>query len=527
MRSSRRDALAQLGALIGVPLLGWPAFRDDDPLGGTVAAFQAGRARGVWTAAEVTARALERARAHNGRLRAVAAFAPDALEAARASDARATAGRLHGPLDGVPVFAKSIHDMRGLPTDASNAEWVRLFPEPVSRDAVEVARLRAAGAVILGKTAADDFAYRGIGDSTATGRVRNPYDPADARTAGGSSAGSAVAMACGFGFGALGTDDGGSNRIPAQCCGIVGMKPTFGRIPRLGVIPTWPVLDTHGPLARTAEDAALLFRVLDGADAADALDPLLDWVPPRMRARPATRLPAARVGVVQAHVPRAQMTPEARALFDRAVADLRATGTEVVDVEAPVTLHTFRAQFAAAATAHGDPAPDARAAAATANALLRYFAGRTDDPRGAFRRGYAAYRHYYDVLPVDADAALALADTAYERLPAVAAFVRARRTVIGQLAAAMSAQRVEALLYPTMPFAAFGADGVWPDIRTPLGYGNWLGLPEVSVPAGLGADGVPGLNISFVGLPMHDEPLLALAMRYERASRRYTPPPLD
>ena len=129
--------------------------------------------------------------------------------------------------------------------------------------------MRAAGAVVLGKTAADDFAYHGNGTSSLTGQVRNPYDPTGAKTPGGSSAGSAVSVACGIAFAALGTDDGGSNRIPAQFCGVVGMKPTFGLVPRTGVIPTWPYLDTHGPLARTVADAALLLDAIAGPDASD------------------------------------------------------------------------------------------------------------------------------------------------------------------------------------------------------------------------------------------------------------------
>src|SRR5678816_4455429 len=123
-------------------------------------------------------------------------------------------------------------------------------------DALEVARLRAAGAIVLGKTAADDFAYRGNGTSSHTGQVLNPHDSTGTRTPGGSSAGSAVAVAKAMAFAALGTDDGGSNRIPA---------------PRTGVIPTWPYLDTHGPLARTVADAALLLAVVAGADGSDPL----------------------------------------------------------------------------------------------------------------------------------------------------------------------------------------------------------------------------------------------------------------
>src|SRR6476661_1307395 len=270
MSPTRRELLAQLAALVVLPR---PARvrTDQDPLDGTIADYQAGRRRGAWTAAQVTARALDRCRADGTRWRAIDALSDTALAEARAADARLRAGRVRGPLDGVPVFAKAIYDMKGLPTTASNAEWARLFPEPVRRDAIEVSRLRAAGAIVLGKTAADDFAYRGEGTSSHTGQVRNPYDPTGTRTPGGSSAGSAVAVASGMAFAALGTDDGGSNRIPAVCVGIVGMKPTFGLVPRTGVIPTWPYLDTHGPLARSVADAALLLAAIAGADPSDPL----------------------------------------------------------------------------------------------------------------------------------------------------------------------------------------------------------------------------------------------------------------
>ena len=177
----------------------------------------------------------------------------------------------------VPLFAKSIYDVAGLPTTASSAAWAELFPDPVRHDALEVARLRLAGAVILGKTAADDFAYRGNGTASLSGQVINPYDPAGQKTPGGSSAGSAVSVACGIAFAGLGTDDGGSNRIPAQFTGVVGMKPTFGLVPRSGVIPTWPYLDTHGPLARFVSDAALMLDAIAGPDASDGLALTSPW----------------------------------------------------------------------------------------------------------------------------------------------------------------------------------------------------------------------------------------------------------
>jgi len=228
---------------------------------------------------------------------------------------------------------------------------------------------------------------------------------------------------------------------------------------------------------------------------------------------------------VNAHVPRAQMTAEALAIWDRAVADLRAAGATVEAYDSPVTLANYRDAFTAAAHDRGDVAPNSRSPAPTANALYRYFAGRTDDPRAAVSRGYAAYRAFYDVLPATFAECEPLLEQPMEKDPAGQSFARSRATVVATLAASMRAGGFAAMVYPTMPFNAPCAVDPWPDIRTALGYGNWLGLPEVSVPAGLGADGMPALNVSIVGLPGDDARVLALAHAYERQSRRFVAPP--
>jgi Asp-tRNA(Asn)/Glu-tRNA(Gln) amidotransferase A subunit family amidase len=531
MSPSRREVLAQLAALAALPLPTWGAVAAD-PLDGTVADYQAGWRRGEWTAVEVTARALDRCRVQGHAWRAIDALADTAPADARAADARRRSGRVRGPLDGVPVFGKSIYDMAGLPTTASSAEWSRLFPEPVGRDALEIARLRAAGAIVLGKTAADDFAYRGNGTSSHTGQVLNPYDPTGVRTPGGSSAGSAVAVAAGMAFAALGTDDGGSNRIPAQFTGVVGVKPTFGLVPRTGVIPTWPYLDTHGPLARTVADAALMLAVIAGADASDPLALAEPWNGAPLRSLRSGQalglrddaLAGVRLGIVEVHAPRAQMSAEAIATWDRALGDLRAAGATVEPFIPSVTRVNHRDAFAGAATARGDVPVNANSPAPTANALLRYFAGRTDDARAAVRRGYPAFRAFYDVLPATFEECEPLLDQPMADDPAGRSFARSRAEVVAGLAASMRAAGVAAMVYPTMPFNAPRAVDRWPDVRTPLGYGNWLGLPEVSVPAGLGVDGMPALNLSIVGLPGTDARVLALAHAYERQSRRFSPP---
>lgn len=522
MSPTRREVLAQLALLALLPLPRWPS-RADDPLDGTIADYQAGRRRGDWTAVEVTGRALDRCQSDGRRWRAIDVLADSARAEAIAADARHRAGRSRGPLDGVPVFAKAIYDMTGLPTTASSAEWARLFPEPVKRDALEVARLRAAGAIVLGKTAADDFAYRGNGTSSHTGQVLNPHDSTGTRTPGGSSAGSAVAVAGGLAFAALGTDDGGSNRIPAQFTGVVGMKPTFGLVPRTGVIPTWPYLDTHGPLARTVADAALLLAAIAGAHSSDPLA-LTDAAAPAFALRD-DALAGVRLGMVDAHIPRAQMTDEALAVWDRAVGDLRAAGATVESFAPAVTRIDYQSAFAAAASARGDVAIDSRSPAPTANALLGYFAGRTANPRAAVRRGYAAYREFYDVLPATFEQCEPLLDQPMVDDPAGRSFARSRAHVVAALADSMRAAGVAAMVYPTMPFDAPRAEDNWPDVRTALGYGNWLGLPEVSVPAGYGPDGMPALNLSVIGLPGADAQLLALAHAYERQSRRFRAPP--
>ena len=523
MSPTRREALVQLAALAMLPRLDRQSV-SSNPLDGTIADYQAGRRRGRWSAAEVTAAALARCRQDGMTWRAIDVLSESALAEANASDVRQRARKLRGPMDGVPVFAKSIYDMKGLPTTASSTEWARLFPEVVGRDALEVARLRAAGAVVLGKTAADDFAYRGNGTSSHTGQVLNPYDRSGTRTPGGSSAGSAVAAAAGMAFAALGTDDGGSNRIPAQFTGVVGMKPTFALVPRTGVIPTWPILDTHGPLSRFVADAALMLAVLAGADASDPLALTAAWNGAPLAALRDDALAGVRLGLAEPNVARSQMTAEALAVWDRAVSDLRLAGAVVESFTPTVTRMTFRDAFAESARARGDVAVDANAPAPTANALLHYFTGRTDDPRAAIRRGYAAFQSFYDVLPKTYEACVPLLDQPMTQDPATRSFARSRAEVVVTLVASMQKAGVAAMVYPTMPFNAPRAVDKWPDIRTTLSYGNWLGLPEVSVPAGYGADGMPAMNLSIVGLPGEDARVLAWAHAYERQSKRFVAP---
>jgi aspartyl-tRNA(Asn)/glutamyl-tRNA(Gln) amidotransferase subunit A len=195
------------------------------------------------------------------------------------------------------------------------------------------------------------------------------------------------------------------------------------------------------------------------------------------------------------------MTAESLSVFDRAVTDLTSAGAIVEPFAPTVTRANVRDLFAAAAKARGDLAPNHNSPSATANALFRYFATHGGNSRRDVERGHAAFRAFYDVLPKEWPEMAKLIVQPYETDPASVSFARSRATVTAQLAETFRAQRLDAMIYPTMPFPAPRAADPWPDIRTTLGYGNWLGLPEVSVPSGLGADGMPAGNISFVGLP--------------------------
>jgi aspartyl-tRNA(Asn)/glutamyl-tRNA(Gln) amidotransferase subunit A len=190
-----------------------------------------------------------------------------ARDEAAAAAARYRAGRPLGPLDGVPVAWKDLFDMAGMTTTAGSAVYRQA--KPADADAPAVRRLAEAGMVALGKTNLSEFAYSGLGLNPHYGTPRNPHDSRIARVPGGSSSGSAVAVAAGLAPCAIGSDTGGSVRIPAAFNGVVGFKTSEGRIDKTGVFPLSPTLDTVGPIARTVEDCVLLDAALRGALASE------------------------------------------------------------------------------------------------------------------------------------------------------------------------------------------------------------------------------------------------------------------
>lgn len=221
---------------------------------------------GDLTSAGLTAALLDRIELLDAHLGAYVTVSREhALQAAERADAELSAGRDHGMLHGVPLAVKDIISTQDMPTFGNSRVTDRGWGD--GTDAPAVRRLRQAGAVVIGKTTTNEFAS-GLGDpSKGFPEPRNPWDPE--RTPAGSSSGSGIAVAAGMALGALGTDTGGSVRAPAAAVGVSGLKPTYGRVPKAGVIPLGFSQDTVGPMARSAMDCALLLEVLAGTDASD------------------------------------------------------------------------------------------------------------------------------------------------------------------------------------------------------------------------------------------------------------------
>lgn len=217
------------------------------------------------TASEVVSAVLERIREVDGTLRAfVTVCADEAMAAAKAADRRRAKGQSLGPLDGVPVSIKDIVLTKGVRTTAGSKLEESFVPDT---DAVVVDRLKAAGAIIIGKTTTPEYCHKTVTVSPLTGETLNPWDLG--RTPGGSSGGSAVAIAAGMGPVSIGTDGGGSIRLPAALCGIVGFKPTNGMVPQWPVFAGWDLLGATGPLARSVADAERVMSVIAGPDTRD------------------------------------------------------------------------------------------------------------------------------------------------------------------------------------------------------------------------------------------------------------------
>jgi len=284
-------------------------------------------AAGEITSAEIVDDCLERIGERDGEIGAfVHVDADGARAAARASDERRAAGHALGPLDGIPCAIKDNIAVRGLPLTCAS-RILEGFVSPY--DAAVVERLRAAGVVILGKTNLDEFAMGSSSEHSRFGPVRNPLDPA--RVPGGSSGGSCAAVAAGMTPLALGSDTGGSVRLPASFCGVVGLKPSYGRISRYGLVAFASSLDQVGPVARTVGGAAMVLAAVAGPDPRDATS---SPAPVPDGGAPAGDLRGMRVGVLRETLGEG-MDTAVRRRVEAAVETLRTLGADVVDAALP------------------------------------------------------------------------------------------------------------------------------------------------------------------------------------------------
>ena len=290
----------------------------------------AAMAAGTLTSTQLTDACLARIERHGEKLHAfVAVYAGDALRAAHAADEAIASGHRIGPFHGMPVALKDIIDMKGRVTTGGSKAWEkRVSP----RTATLARKLVSAGMIVLGKTHSVEFAMGSFGTNTHMGTPWNPWDMKEPRGPGGSSSGTGVAVAAGLAPWGIGTDTGGSVRIPASWCGLAGLKTTIGRISVHGVLPLAHTLDTPGPMCRGVEDAALLYNLLQGPD---PFDPLTQ------RHAPDDPMPALRrgaAGLVLARLPaseRAHVEAEVLAAYDASLAALEKLDAKIVDVTLP------------------------------------------------------------------------------------------------------------------------------------------------------------------------------------------------
>ncbi len=426
---------------------------------------------GELTAVRVTEECLRRIEADNPRLNAfIRVLADDALRQAREADKELAAGHDRGPLHGVPISVKDLLDMRGVPTTA--ASRVR-EGHVASRDATAIAHLRQAGAVLVGKTNLHEFAFGTTSEDSAFGPTRNPHDPT--RSPGGSSGGSAVSVAGGMSLASIGTDTGGSIRIPASACGTVGLKPSLGEVSTDGVVPLSRTMDHVGPLTLSVADACLVYHALLG-------DP---GVPP-----PAP-MP---VSGLRLAVPRTYfcdlLDEEVRARFEEALARLRAAGAHIDDIEirhaadiAPIYLHLQAADAAAYHATMLEAMPERY----TPAVRLRLEMGRY-----VLAEDYVRALAGREVLRREVDAALAQHDAlVLPTLPIPAPLLGANAVQIGSRSEPVRS----VMLRLTQLF-------------------NVTGHPAISIPDGNTSSGLP-CGIQLVGCRMQTDALLKVALACE------------
>ncbi|OFW01794.1 MAG: hypothetical protein A3I61_05835 [Acidobacteria bacterium RIFCSPLOWO2_02_FULL_68_18] len=418
----------------------------------------------------VTEQCLQAISARNSELNAfIRVFADQARDEARQADAEIAAGRSRGPLHGAPISLKDLIDVHGVPTTAAS----RVRAKHVAQsDATVVERLRRAGAVLVGKTNLHEFAFGTTNEDSAFGPARHPLDPS--RSPGGSSGGSAASVLAHMAYASIGTDTGGSIRIPSAACGLVGFKPTFGAVPVDGVVPLSTTMDHVGPLCRSVEDAQIVFDVLRGAAPS---------APPVGGAR------GLRLGRLRDYF-MARLDSAVAAAFDAACARLREAGVDLVDVSIPhagdiatVYLHIGLSEAAAYHAATLEHRPDEY----TPNVRLRLEMGRY-----ILAEDYLRALRGREILTAEVDAALGGCDGLL--LPALA------------------------IPAPKIGAETVRIDGADEPVRNMMlrltQLFNITRHPAITVPCGVTADGLP-VGAQVVGRRSADAELLAVARALE------------
>ncbi|WP_030668784.1 Asp-tRNA(Asn)/Glu-tRNA(Gln) amidotransferase GatCAB subunit A [Streptomyces rimosus] len=441
---------------------------------------------------ELTASVLDRAEAVEPKLGAYVSVAREAaLRSAAEAEREIAAGQLRGPLHGVPVALKDLIDVAGVPTTASSRVRADHVPDA---DAAVTERLRAAGAVLTGKTHTHEFAY-----GLTTPQTRNAWSPE--HIPGGSSGGSAAAVAAGAATFALGTDTGGSIRVPAALNHVVGLKPTYGLVPRHGVTSLSWSLDHVGPLTRTAGDAALVLQALAGPDPRDPAS----LAHPREDYTRALGTPVAglRVGI-PANYYFERVQPQVATAVRAAVDALTALGATAVPVRVPLTEYVHAAQW-------GLMVPEATA---YHQDMLR-----------------AAPDLYADDVRILLEAGEFVPATDYIRAQRTRTLMHQRwLALFDGTDDAAGHGGIDAIVAPAVPATAARAgqsEFTWPDgsaesvsdayvrLSAPA---NLTGFPALSVPVGRDADGLP-IGMQLIGRPLSEATLLQLAHAYETAHR--------
>jgi len=438
---------------------------------------------------ELTSACLERIAGIDAQVNAfITVTADTAMEDARVAQQERVQGEPGGPLAGVPIALKDLLDTAGVRTTAGSRFFAERVPD---RDAAVVEKLRAAGAVLLGKLNMHEWALGVTNDNPHYGACHNPW--ALDRITGGSSGGSAAALAAGMCFGSLGSDTGGSIRIPASLCGVVGLKPTYGRVSLRGVVPLSWSLDHAGPMARHVSDVALLLGIIAGHDRADPGS--LEVPTDDYGARLDDGISGWRIGVI-ADESLGELEPDVRARVRNAVDVLASAGAQIETLAAPELPEAARLNglmtTADAATFHRermDGSPDDF--------------GR--DVLARLRRG-AAY------------GATDYADA------------RRRQTILRRTFSSWFVEHggmFDAVVLPTTPCAApriAGLDAVAmaPVLTRLTAPFNFTGLPAMSVPCGVTPAGLP-VGLQVVGAPWAERRVLRVGRAYELASGEGNP----